>query len=79
MCKKSDDEGTMLQFREGVEDAGILRGPAGPLELGVLDAFAGGGCKRGGRNKFSGADGFGEAGAAGGVVVDGVEEAGEVV
>ena len=56
-----------------------MRRPAGGLEFGVLRAFAGGGFERGGRDEFSVADGFGEVGAAGGVVVDGVEEAGEAV
>ncbi len=62
-----------------IENARILRGPAGGFEFGVPDAFAGGRFVRGGRDKFSGADGFGEVGAAGGVVVDGVEEAGEAI
>ena len=44
-----------------------------------MHAFAGGGSAGGGRYEFCGADGFGEVGAAGGVVVDGVEEAGEAV
>ena len=66
-----------LQGRQGVEDAGILRGPAGGAEFFIADAFAGGGGAGCGGGQGVGADGLGEVGAAGGVVVDGVEDAGE--
>ena len=72
----------LLQGGQGVEDGGIAGGPTGVVEFFIADAFAGGGgavvidrCDKWG----VGADGFGEVGAAAGVVVDGVVEAGEVV
>lgn len=61
------------------ENARISQGPVGGSEFGVPDAFAGGGFEGGGSDEFSGTDGFGEVGAAGGVIVDGVEVAGEAV
>ena len=71
-----------LQCGQGFEDGGELRGPVGLAEFFIADAFAGGGgaavidrCDKWG----VGADGFGDVGAAAGVVVDGVVEAGEVV
>ena len=72
----------LLQGGQGFEDGGELGGPAGVAEFSIANAFAGGRVAgvRDRRYKWGiGADGFGEVVAAGGVVVDGVEEAGEAV
>ena len=72
----------LLQGGQGFEYGGELGGPAGVAEFSIANAFAGGRVAgvRDRRYKWGiGADGFGEVVAAGGVVVDGVEEAGEAV
>lgn len=62
---------------QGIQDAGILRGPAGRLELGVLHAFAGGCFFDHGLERCSAADGLGKVGSARGVIVYGIENAGQ--
>ena len=64
---------------EAFEDGGEAWGPAGGAEFGVADAFAAAGCGGSGRDGCSFADGGGEVVATSRGVVDGIEDARQLV